>query len=411
MKIRMPAAEVQRRRPMQSPCTEAHSGQNSAPWRKVVAGLIIASAAAFVVFFFALTLKPTTISGSDFIQYWSAGVQVAHHADPYDPKGLLVLERRNGLQDSAPTMSISPPVALEVAFLLGLLSAKTGFIVWLMAQLASVLVSIWLLRRIFGMPDSRYHLLGLLFAPVIACLMAGQLGTFFLASFVLFLYLERMHPFWAGASLVPFALKPHLIVVFGVALLVACFVRGRYTAIMGALAATALSCALSLWLDPQAWVQYSALLAHLRVNGVFLPTIGVALRFAIDRSAIWIEFVPEMVACGWAIWYFLRRCSRWNWLEDGSLVMLVSVVSAPYAWVTDQAVLLPAVLGTIYATRKPVPVLAVFAIIEIAMIVQLMKVPALPSLAYLWTAPVWLLWVVYARRTAPRQARHAELNA
>lgn len=380
-----------------SSSSSALPGQKSAPWRKIVAGLIVASAAAFVVLVFALTLKPSTISGSDFIQYWSAGVQVAHHANPYDPQGLLQVERRNGLQDTAPTISISPPVALEFALLLGLVSAKTGFILWVVAQLVSVLLSVWLLWRMFGRPDSRYHLLGLVFAPVIACLMAGQLGTFFLLGFVLFLYFEQRHPFWAGACLAPFALKPHLVMVFGLTLVVSCVVRRRFATVVGAVVGTGITCGLSLWLDPQAWAQYAALVAHLRVNDIFLPTLGVALRFAIHRSAVWIEFVPEMVACVWAVWYFLTRRSRWNWLEDGSLVMLVSVLAAPYAWLTDQAVVLPAVLAAIYGTRKRGPVLAAFAAIELAMIVQLVKVPALPSPAYLWTAPIWLLWVLYAR--------------
>ena len=386
--------------PTETSSSPALPSQTSALWRRVVAGLIMASAAAFVVVVFALTLKPSTISGSDFIQYWSAGVQVAHHANPYDPQGLLEVERRNGLNDTAPTISISPPVALEFALLLGLVSAKTGFILWVMAQLASVLISVWLLWRMFGRPDSRYHLIGLVFAPVIACLMAGQLGAFFLLGFVLFLYFGQTHPFWAGACLAPFALKPHLVVVFGLTLLVACFVRRRFAVMAGAMVATGVTCGLSVWLDPHAWAHYAALVAHLRVNDVFLPTIGVALRFAIRRSAVWIEFVPEIVACTWAVWYLLTRGSRWNWLEDGSLVMVVSVLAAPYAWLTDQAVVLPAVLGAIYATRRRGPVLAAFAVIELAMIVQLVKVPSLPSAAYLWTAPIWLVWVLWARHTA-----------
>jgi hypothetical protein len=255
----------------------------------------------------------------------------------------------------------------------------------------------------FGRPDSRYNLIGLVFAPVIAYLMAGQLGTFFLLGFVLFLYLESNQPFWAGACLVPFALKPHLVVVFGLAVLVACVLRRRFAAIVGAVVATGLSCGISVWLDPHAWTQYAALLAQLRVNEVFIPTIGVALRFAIYPSATWIEFFPEIGACAWAVWFVLSRGSRWRWLEDGSLVMLVSVLAAPYSWVTDQAVLLPAVLGAVYATGKRVPVLTAFAVIEAAMIVLLVRVPALPSPAYLWTAPVWLLWALYAHSDVAKQ--------
>lgn len=385
-----------------SPQPEQKSAPAGGVWRKAVAGLIVAAAAVFVVLVFALTLTPSTIGGSDYIQYWSAGVQLAHHANPYDPQGLLQVEHQNGMKDVAPTISISPPVALECELPLGLVSAKTGFILWLLAELVSLLTSVGLLWLRFGKPASRYHLLGFVFAPVIACLMAGQLGIFFLLGFVLFLFLEREHPYLAGACLVLFALKPHLFVVFGLTLMIACIARRKLSPVVGVLLAMGASCALSVWIDPHAWGQYSKLVAQLRLNDVFIPTLGVALRFTIHRSAVWLEFLPEIGACVWAIWYFWSRRERWDWIEHGGLVLLVSVVAAPYSWVTDQALLFPAVLAAIYsiAQRKKAlrGALLTFAAIDVAIIVQLTKVPSLPSPVYLWIAPAWLVWVGYVRR-------------
>jgi hypothetical protein len=76
--------------------------------------------------------------------------------------------------------------------------------------------------------------------------------------------------------------------------------------------------------------------------------------------------------------------------------MLVSVVVAPYTWLMDQAVLIPALLHGIYATRSRnlIGVLGLAsAVIEIAAV---MGLRLLHSNFYLWTSPAWLIWYLFA---------------
>jgi uncharacterized membrane protein len=63
------------------------------------------------------------------------------------------------------------------------------------------------------------HLLGYLFAPVLACLMAGQTAAFLLVGVTAFLYLRRGRPIAAGAALAVCAIKPHLFGPFLVCIL------------------------------------------------------------------------------------------------------------------------------------------------------------------------------------------------
>jgi hypothetical protein len=87
-------------------------------------------------------------------------------------------------------------------------------------------------------------------------------------------------------------------------------------------------------------------------------------------------------------------------MEHGSVLMLVSVLVAPYTWFTDQAILMPALLHAVYLTRSRslVAFLALAsAVIEIAIFCSL---PPLHSTFYLWTAPAWFAWYLCTTRSS-----------
>lgn len=379
--------------------------------RRLAAAGIVAAGFALIVALYALGLSPAEVTQRDYIEYWAAGRQLVHHANPYDYAAIFALERQNGMQTDQPRISFSPPVALEFELPLGWMGAKTGLILWLVAELVCVLISLWLLWRMNGSPDSRLHLLGLAFAPVIACQMSGQLGAFFLLSLVLFFAWHRTHPFLAGAALMPFALKPHLVVPFAIALILWCVARRSYSVLAGALAALAVSCGLSLGLDPHAWSQYSELSKSFSLVDWFVPTVGMALRYLVDRSARWLGFVPEAAACAWAVWYAWSRRAHWDWMKQGQLVLLVSVLCAPYSWVSDQCILLPAVLMALYQTARRVPALAAFLAIDAVMLAQAFRLPSMTSWWFVWTAPAWLVWYLYVTPNVPLKPANSASEA
>jgi hypothetical protein len=92
--------------------------------------------------------------------------------------------------------------------------------------------------------------------------------------------------------------------------------------------------------------------------------------------------------------------------------MLVSILVAPYTFLMDQAILIPALLHAAYLTRSRslVAILALAsAVIEIG---ALRGLPLLLSLFYLWTAPAWLAWYLYAtKRSDTTNACEAPLLA
>jgi hypothetical protein len=136
----------------------------------------------------------------------------------------------------------------------------------------------------------------------------------------------------------------------------------------------------------------------------FIPTISLMFRVAIDRHAVWLQLVPASAASLWAAWYFWKNREQWGWLEQGSLLLLVSAMVAPYAWFTDETVVLPAILaGLYYASNRGRSLLPFVCILGIAMIEVLAGV--LPNSGfYLWTTPAWLLWYLWTTRANPQRA-------
>jgi hypothetical protein len=118
----------------------------------------------------------------------------------------------------------------------------------------------------------------------------------------------------------------------------------------------------------------------------------------VDRHAFWPQFVPAAVGCAWALWYFRTRRDRWSWADNGALLLLVSVLVAPYAWFTDEAVLLPAILLGLYRASDADRSLLPFGLIAGIALIEVLAGVSLTSGFYLWTTPAWLAWYLFATR-------------
>ena len=369
---------------------------------------MVIAGAAFVAGVEYATQTDEQATEQDFIEFWAIGQQLVHGANPYDVPAIVQLERNAGLGANQPRISLSPPAVLFPMLPLGLMRPKTGRIAWFLGTMGCLSLSLWLLWRLHGRPDNRLHLLGFAFAPVIVCLISGQLSIFLLTGIVLFLSLHKTRPILAGAALLPCALKPHLFLVFALVLLLWVFYRRAFRVLSGFAAALLLSCGLTFCFDAHAWAQYFAMMGETRVMQSFIPTFGVALRFLIDRNAVGLQFVPLAAGCLWALWYFWTRRRRWDWMSQGLILLVVSDVCAPYGYFTDECILLPFVLAGLYAAAEAKRSFVPIALIDAAALVEVYAQVNIISPWYLWTAPAWVGWYVYATRKTGRTASPAE---
>jgi hypothetical protein len=361
-----------------------------------VCGLAFGFTAGVLCF---LQLSPSAPATRDYIFYWATGQQLAHHANPYDSAAITLLERSAGLpaQYSIGLMR-NPPWALPLVYWLGFLGSRAGWILWSLLMLACLVTSVNLIWIIYGRPRNQRVLLGYSFAPALLCLIFGQTSLFALLGLVLFLRFHRTSPLLAGICLWLCSLKPHLFLPFGVTLLAWVLVSRSYKLVAGAAAAMAASCAVTFLIDPLAWAQYSQMVRSSEIQMEYIPCLSYLLRSWLSPHSIWLQYLPAALGCAWALAYFWPRRHAWDWLKNGSPLILVSILVAPYTWIYDQGLVIPALLRGAFLTRRLSLLIALAflsALVEVALFRSLSHPRDLALWTY-WSAPAWLAWYLVA---------------
>lgn len=361
----------------------------------LLGGLMLAVTALFLC---AVPLAGKMAGSRDFVAYYATGRQLVQHADPYDADAIRRIERASGLSADGVLLMRNPPWGLPLAWPLGFFGVRVAAIFWSLLLLACLLISVNLIRLMHGSPPNHVHWLALSFTPALICLTMGQTSLFALLGLTLFLRYHKTHPFGAGAALWLCALKPHLLLPFFVALLAWILVSRSYRLLAGSVAAMAASWLATYVVDPSAFSRYMALMRSPSVVQEFVPCLSDAMRFAIRPQAVWLQYLPAALCSIWALVYFWRRRQHWDWLENGGLLVLASIIAAPYSFVYDQSLAIPAMLNAGYRVRNRNLLLVVVGCL---LLIGLQATRVRVSSAwYLWTAPAWLIWYLIARKPA-----------
>ncbi len=370
--------------------------------------LLIAIACAVAVVFTTLFLSILSfnraiVARRDFIVYWATGQQLVHHGNPYDPDTLGRIERDAGFKGHSPYYMRNTPWALPLALPLGYLGPQAAALPWSLLSLGLLILSVRMLWKDAGSAGSHFDWLGYCFPPALFCIILGQTSIFLLFGLALFLHLHKTRPFAAGAALWFCTLKPHLFLPFALVLLVWIAVSRSYRVLAGGVSAMAAGGIVTTLIDPAAWSQY---VHYMRTSGItheFTACLGDVLRNSINPAAEWLAFVPAMLGCIWALAYFWPRRHTWDWFENGNPVMLVSLIVAPFGWVFDQALAIPAILFAVSRNSSRIS-LSVLALIYLLVEAEIVSPFGLHSPAYLWTAPAWLAWYIAARTVKGKTA-------
>jgi len=373
------------------------------------AGITIAVACGLIVTFTALYLCVIPFDRSlsvsrDYVFYWAAGQQVVHHLNPWDPAMVSQVEHAAGFKAQGSYYMRNPPWGLILAWPLGLLPALAGALPWSLMMLAAAWLSARLGWSTLGQPGNHVQWLAFAFPPALQCVVMGQTSVFPLLGLVLFLRLHRSRPFWAGASLWFCMLKPHLFVPWALVLFAWIAVTRTWRILAGGAVAMAASGLVTEALDPQAWSQYLQWARASGVSSQYIPCLSVELRNHLTPGREWLAFAPVAVASVWALAWFWPRRHTWDWMGDGNLLILVSLVAAPYCWFSDQSVAMPAILAAAACTRSR-RILGALGLLYLVMLIQPYAFSVgVTSPLFLWTAPGWLAWYLWARASTGRAA-------
>ncbi|HEY1501626.1 MAG TPA: glycosyltransferase family 87 protein [Acidobacteriaceae bacterium] len=360
--------------------------------------LAVALAFASTTLFLAVMPLIKTLAGSrDFVVYWATGQALVHHGNPFDPNLMNQVEHSTGFGAPGTFYMRNPPWSLPLALPLGFFSARVAALPWSLMLLGFLWFSAHTLWKMYGKPGSHLQFLAYFFPPGLICVIMGQTSLFLLVGLVLFLKLHKTRPFWAGAALWLCTLKPHVLLPFAVALVLWIVVTRNWRVLIGAVTAMAASCAATLLIDPAAFSQYSHWAANSGISNEYIPCLSVELRNLIDPNAKWIAFVPGIFGCLWGVWYFWQNRKQWDWIKNGNVLVLASLLVAPYCWIYDQSLALPALTFAAWqtASRRMLAILAtIFIVLELQTFLAFWEA----HYVYLWLAPAWLTWYLIARR-------------
>jgi len=348
----------------------------------------------------------------DSIAYWAAGVLLVHHQNPYSVPDVLALQRSQGYIGQKPLMMRPMPWSVWVFLPLGLLNVYWAWIIWTAILVACLIVSIRICWRLYGeglTPPAAFTIAAYLFAPVAGCLVGGAMGMLLLVGIALFLYLEEDRPFWSGvALLIPIA-KPHIFGLLWPVLLIWVLTRRKWSVVAGAANALVLASCVALAFDPHIFMHYGAMMHDQAIQNEFIPAFSGMIRVLFFRKFFWIQFVPLALGFVWSGWYYWNNREKWDWRIHGPAVLVVSLLTTPYAWMTDEVVLLPAILQSVlWLHREKLKVrsqLIVFFFVCLNFLLLLIlraKVPPSTGI-YFWSSLVWFGWYWYARSFRPKR--------
>jgi len=363
----------------------------------------------------------SSVSGRDSIQYWAAGTLLAHRQNPYSVPSVLALERSQGYNSDRPLMLRTQPWSVWMVLPLGLLSAFWAWVAWLAILLGSLVIAIRISWRMYGdrerpRPSNAFLLIGYLFAPVAACLVAGQMGMVLLLGIALFLLLEQDHPFLAGAALLIPLAKPHILTLLWPILAVWIVTRKRWSLLGGFATAFLLATSIAIALDPAIFQHYREMLEQQAIQHEFIPALSGMIRGIFFRRYFWVQFVPTGLGLLWSAMFYWKNRQTWSWRRHGPALLVVALLTTPYSWMTDEVVLLPAILqGVLWVNRTKLKVtsqLVILLFVGLDLLLLLIVRAQVPPATgiYFWSSLVWFSWYWYAKGFSRMECTTGALN-
>ena len=349
----------------------------------------------------------------DFAAYWASAQLLLASQNAYSPVALLALQRKLGWQDSSPLVMWNPPWTFAVTLPFGLLDFAVGQFLWLLLHVFVLLIAARLLWNIYGEPADRYRLawfLTVTFVPSVFVLVIGQIAPLVLAGFAGFLYFERRgKKFTAGALLALTLVKPHFLYLFWIVFALWLIQRNKWRIFCGAAVAGLVAAAMPLFFNPSVYSQYVELFRPTDLQlplDLPAPTLRNAVKLLLELDVGAWQTLPSLLGVIWAVYYWWRHRTDWQWPERLPLVLIVSLTTSAYTWTFDQVIFLPAIIqGAGWLAHQRLPWYKSFAAL-LYLAVDLahgaMRVFVAEELWYFWLAPAlfaaYLVYLWEARR-------------
>jgi hypothetical protein len=375
---------------------------------KNIPALLLVALSCSVLFFAALQAS-AALPVQDLAQYWSAAHLV--RSNPYSFQAVADFEKASGISSvSHPLVIKNPPWAILFVLPLGLFGYRVSFALWAVFSTLAVTSCSRAIWQMFAPADSLASiLLPLLFGPTIVLLLLGQWTILVLIGITLFLVLvERGRDSLAGASLLLVAGKPHVALLFLIAVALWSVHRKRWAVLSSAGLALAASCIVVAAINPHIFSQFLVRTRQVVGETVAYPNAGGILYTVSGSHAL--ALVPQVAGILWLLLYWFRHRNDWDWKRHGMLVLAASVACSYYSYPYDEILVLPALAAGYLTGNRRVFVL-LFVAIDLGYMLYLFQIAGEFGLSYMflsWTAVAWLVAYVASQPHGMRQAVLAE---
>jgi hypothetical protein len=349
-----------------------------------------------VVLFSAAFIAAHALPIQDFAQYWAAAHLFSQ--DPYSMQLTPAFERSAGIV-AAPLVTKTPPWAIVLLLPFGLLGYHSAFALWTLMSVCIVAGCsklIW--QNVSSQPSLAPALLSLLFGPTVVLLMLGQFTIFVLLGAILFWVTANKRRDWmAGASLLLVVGKPHIALLFLLAVLLWTIRYKRWIVLIsGALSLTAASLT-ALAINPHIFGQFWIRTILVVNETESYPNFGGMLYLISGRHTL--ALLPQFAGCIWLLIYWRKHRHNWDWQQHGLIVLLVSVACSYYSYPYDEILALPALIAAFAKGDRRV-FLTIFALTDLGYGIYISGIAGHFGYGYMflwWTATGWLLACILAQ--------------
>lgn len=374
---------------------------------KIFAAVLI----AFVlgILFMAALMASSALPPQDLTQYWAAAHLVRQN--PYSTDLVSALEKAAGVNVVQPPLVLkNPPWAIPFILPLGLFTYHVAFAWWTVLSVVIVTGCVGVIWRRLERAESLLALfLPLVFGPTIILLLLGQWTVLVLLGITGFLIaLEHRRDWNAGAFLLLVMGKPHVVLLFLLAILFWIIQARRWKILYSAALSLVGSCLIVLALNPHIFAQFLLRTREVVDEKVPYPNLGGLLYILTGNHTL--ALLPQIIGILWLIFYWTRRRQTWDWSTDGMLVLVSSIACSYYSYPYDEILVLPALVAVLLTGNRKVFAL-LFIATDLGYMIYLFQIAGKLGYGYMflsWTAAAWLVTYLASRSSARRQEILAE---
>ena len=335
----------------------------------------------------------------DFAQYWAAAHLIAKN--PYSLQQVTAFEMCRNLKLASPMVMRNPPWALVFVLPFCHFSYQTAFGLWAIFSVVAVTGcarAAW--RLCTPEPSTAPALLSLLFGPTVALLTLGQFAVLVLLGITIFLVMiDRNRDWLAGAALLFISVKPHVALLFLLAIGLWTVQAKRWRVLLSAATMVAIASVIVVAINPDIFKQYVEFAKQFTSETTPYPNLGGELYVLFGHHSL--AYLPQICGILWLLWYWRRNRSTWNWKTHGMITLVASVACSYYSFGFDEIVILPALMAAFSGGARGIFLTGFiatnlgYAIYISGIARNLIRGPQF----LFWTSTAWLLTYCLSRRS------------